>query len=457
MFSSKEHIYAIESELPSIPIRYWLDYAKIKKNLQNTTYCTKFLNIFKHLVYQNTYWQTTTIEEYNFQLYTAYYDQREELEAGPVVRVLAMINATYITKKFYCQLWYDDSTQPDITLATDFQFLWPTEKKPVPKSQLYPNLFNCQLKPMIRKSKRKPLRIPKAISLVANNCDTATNALRIQYDPPPMGKEKFAICIKSLNYFEDFSARLVEWIELQLLLGASKIFFYHLSLHPNVSKALKYYEQKGFVDIRSATFAEGYADLRHVQYFMAKKQQDKANLNNQIFKNDCFYRNIYRYEYIAMQDIDEVLMPLGNYANWSDLMTIAAEQKSSFCPNGYGSYCLRNVNFLSKDDMPPYTPDLPQFMFLLQHVEREIEISDADAVSTACFHRTASSEWYDPCPSMVFNLSEAQMQQYRSFPVLENTIIDPSVWRFKKDLMKRSLDALKEMGFLEKLKNHTSL
>ena len=35
--------------------------------------------------------------------------------------------------------------------------------------------------------------------------------------------------------------------------------------------------------------------------------------------NDCLYRNMYRYKYIALLDIDEVILPIEEH-NWSDLM-----------------------------------------------------------------------------------------------------------------------------------------
>lgn len=54
--------------------------------------------------------------------------------------------------------------------------------------------------------------------------------------------------MKGLDFLhEDLSVRLVEWIELLNLLGADKVFFYELQVHPNISKVLKYYEQEGKV------------------------------------------------------------------------------------------------------------------------------------------------------------------------------------------------------------------
>lgn len=71
--------------------------------------------------------------------------------------------------------------------------------------------------------------------------------MRIIYEKP-VEKKDFAVCVKGLDFLhEDLSVRLIEWIELLNLLGADKVFFYELQVHPNISKVLKHYEQEGKV------------------------------------------------------------------------------------------------------------------------------------------------------------------------------------------------------------------
>ena len=96
-------------------------------------------------------------------------------------------------------------------------------------------------------------QVPLSVSVVENVCDTATNNLRVIYNKLPEGKTKkhnFAVCVKGLDFpTEDLSVRLIEWFELLHLLGANKIFLYNLEVHPNVTKVLDYYENKGYVDV----------------------------------------------------------------------------------------------------------------------------------------------------------------------------------------------------------------
>ena len=96
-------------------------------------------------------------------------------------------------------------------------------------------------------------QVPLSVSVVENVCDTATNNLKVRYNKLPEGetkKQNFAVCVKGLDFpTEDLSVRLIEWFELLHLLGANKIFLYNLEVHPNVTKVLNYYEEKGYVDV----------------------------------------------------------------------------------------------------------------------------------------------------------------------------------------------------------------
>ena len=73
--------------------------------------------------------------------------------------------------------------------------------------------------------------------------------------------------------------------------------------------------------------------------------------------NDCLYRNMYRYKYIALLDIDEVILPIEE-DNWSDLMKnvhllarenianqVKFENKSKKI---LASYNFRNVYFMDE-------------------------------------------------------------------------------------------------------------
>ena len=91
-------------------------------------------------------------------------------------------------------------------------------------------------------------RIPSSVSLVVQKCNKATNNLIVNNKVPTPEEPKMSIgiCVKSLTIVDDISAQLVEWIETVKKLGANKIFFYILDVHPNISKVDYYFDDDIF-------------------------------------------------------------------------------------------------------------------------------------------------------------------------------------------------------------------
>lgn len=114
------------------------------------------------------------------------------------------------------------------------------------------------------------------MSIVENACDKATNNLKIggevksnqilTDDKPPA--RRFGVCVKGLDFLhDDTSLRLIEWIELLLILGVEKIFFYEFTVHPNVKKVLDYYVSLEKADVTPISLPgtlPNEANLRHL-------------------------------------------------------------------------------------------------------------------------------------------------------------------------------------------------
>ena len=68
-----------------------------------------------------------------------------------------------------------------------------------------------------------------------------------------------AVCGPALYYYHnDFSARLIEWLELLRAQGFSKVFLYATDVHPNIAKVLHHYTQEGFVQVTYYTYPPPY-------------------------------------------------------------------------------------------------------------------------------------------------------------------------------------------------------
>ena len=104
-------------------------------------------------------------------------------------------------------------------------------------------------------------------------------------------------------------------------------------------------------------YISGYQPNIHgLQHLYLKKKRNNKRQNELIPYNDCLYRNMYRYKYIALLDIDEVILPIEEH-NWSDLMKnvqllaenianqVKFENKSKKI---LASYNFRNVYFMDE-------------------------------------------------------------------------------------------------------------
>jgi len=199
--------------------------------------------------------------------------------------------------------------------------------------------------------------------------------------------------------------------------------------------------------------------------------------------NDCLYRNMYRFKYIAILDIDEVIVPK-KHKSWSSMMEEVLEA-SSKDPKTI-SWHFRHVYFIdsmtkkqTKDlltekldgKIPPpvpfYTSDIPEHLHMMSHVFRSANHSKG---------RDYTKSFIDPEKALiVFNhyplaslegawsshevdLDVGHLHHYRSYCVdlvkdceesyMRHTVKDTSVWTWKDAVIRNSAHVLRKLGFL---------
>lgn len=328
-----------------------------------------------------------------------------------------------------------------------------------------PYLIACQIP--------KPFHalVPTSVSIVEKQCDTATNNLRVIYNLPADDRKKgFAVCVKGLDFlYDDLSVKLIEWIELITLLGADKIYFYELQVHPNISKVLKHYEKEGKVHVTPLTLPGGQPNIPGLQHLYLTKKTSQKRQNELIPYNDCLYKNMYKYEFIALLDIDEVIMPKHDDMSWHDLMVRVLEKGKKLRNTTYPSYNVRNVYFFDETQHDhEWIPGMPKYMHMLQHINRAANFTKPNQY-IKCFHNpervlTLHNHFPlaclgGPCKSFSIDTDDAQLQHYRADCVKtlkkscedfkENKVKDSTIWKFKDQLIVRASKALETLGFFK--------
>ncbi|XP_076761778.1 uncharacterized protein LOC143429849 [Xylocopa sonorina] len=463
--TEEELIQEIEQRLPSLPLAYWSKTSKYsggQSKAKGNDSCSslKYPSIYD-IEFNNVYWQTMRTSNGTFQLFGAFYDRRKLSRIGPAIRIVGMIDRIEPTVKTHCQLWYDGEREPKVVETLEYKYIWYPKWGNYKQGIYQPYVIACKI-PQSHWLKGPPA----SVSMVEKPCDTPSNNLRVIYNKPEHKKD-FAVCVKGLDFLhEDLSVRLVEWIELITLLGADKIFFYQLQVHPNVTKVLDYYQSLGKVHVTPLTLPGGQPNVPAFQHMYLTKKTNHKRQNELIPYNDCLYKHMYEYEYIALLDVDEVIMPVKD-GTWQDLMKRVLKKAFKIRNETRASYNVRNVYFL--DDLlhsHGYFKDIPKYMHMLQHVYRSKNFTKPNQY-IKCFHnpeRVVTLHNHFPlaclgagCTSYPIETEDAQLQHYRADCVKslkktcveyrENSVLDTTIWRYKDRLVERVTRTLETLGF----------
>jgi len=107
-----------------------------------------------------------------------------------------------------------------------------------------------------------------------------------------------AVCVQA-TFGKVDPRRLVEWFEMQRLLGVSSVGVYSTPLtHPDTRKILAHYAHTSLAELRTISYIDGRKGAGHLL------------MVNLAAINDCIYRHLYTYSFIAVIDFDEVFICL---------------------------------------------------------------------------------------------------------------------------------------------------
>ena len=248
-------------------------------------------------------WMALQCEEKGFQLYaySAFYDDREfTASSGPaVVRVMGTSeypSRTDVT--LMCLLWYNGEVAPEVSVAIDTEITYDGKHEGKWFQQF---IYVCPIK--------REEAIPKHVSIVCSSSIEPQFHLPVEVAERPAVVQDFGICVcASYSHRDPF--QLVEWMEMQKILGVSKVTMYNHSISENTSRIFKHYVDEGFVEYRQT-----YPFWEETGTGFARVKPHKAPTIN-----DCMYRNMYRFKKILVIDFDEFIIPRQHH-NLSEMLT----------------------------------------------------------------------------------------------------------------------------------------
>lgn len=177
-------------------------------------------------------------------------------------------------------------------------------------------------------------------------------------------KPVLSVCVSPTRLNSSDVLRLVEFVEMYRLLGATHFYIYSISSVGEIARVLSFYRDKGLADILHWNVNDYMDDL------------SAAGEVAQI--NDCIYRAMVvdNYRYAAIVGLDEILMPLKHNSLKHFLLQ---------CDEGLTSaFVFRNVFFYRRDrndafSIPAKTRNTK--LYTQNKVRRSQEIMPAYAAS----------------------------------------------------------------------------
>ena len=139
--------------------------------------------------------------------------------------------------------------------------------------------------------------IPESVDVVIADVTRVSIPVTIPHRPAEV--QDLLVCVKALyvsNHTHRNSIdhrRLIEWFEMNRLLGIQHFAIYIQSVNKKINKLLYYYHKLGILSV----YSQG--DINGDDYVQPRS----------IGLNDCIYRYMYSYRYIVNIDTDEIILP----------------------------------------------------------------------------------------------------------------------------------------------------
>ena len=163
-----------------------------------------------------------------------------------------------------------------------------------------------------------------------SQCKYLTPPIPIQEDNPKK-TYTFGVCLHQSLYDIKDPQVLLNWVELNLVLGAEIITIYFQNVPESFYKIMKPYIDEGLVEIL-------YWNLKQPVLLGYDITRGQSSLIN-----DCIYHNLYRVKYLALMDIDEFFIPQDkNYFKITDMLPTL----NNLCPNA-AVYIFFHTHFIS--------------------------------------------------------------------------------------------------------------
>ncbi|XP_074660416.1 uncharacterized protein LOC141912893 [Tubulanus polymorphus] len=222
------------------------------------------------------------------RLHTAFLDDRPELVSDPLIRITSVASMKITEQKMYCVLWFDGdffAENDTVSMQVNYVGPWGAFSYGINYDHY---VLAC---PVTNSS-----RIPSHVSIITRKGEQPTTLLAVEKPEKPGKRQGFATCVAT-RYGHLDAYRLIEWMELQYILGVRLVGIYANGVDSLSDKVFRFYQKSGLVDYR--TMGTPLGDNKTSSVLLG----EKTSFNN------CLLRNMYSFDYITVVDTDEIIIP----------------------------------------------------------------------------------------------------------------------------------------------------
>jgi len=151
--------------------------------------------------------------------------------------------------------------------------------------------------------------------------DRNTKEIPIHVMDYAVNVETYGLCVPPITG-EISVTQLAEFIELSQILGVSHVTFYDSGVSDKTREVLGYYREKGLLSFYPW-------DLPH---YISRNIQDRGQ---SAALNDCLYRNMGRFTYIAFNHLDEFIVPFKEKSTFTIFESVKDEDVAGYCFQGF--------------------------------------------------------------------------------------------------------------------------
>lgn len=273
-------------------------------------------------------------------------------------------------------------------------------------------------------------------------------------DVPTSFPYEFTICISVMYDYKNV-LNLVQFMEMFRLLGAQRVVIYKTNCDSETQKVLDYYERSGFVEIIPWTIKN------HIKVSTGWKidiSPGQLHYYGQIpALNDCVFRYMYQTRYLALQDLDELILPI-KVKTWTELFPELENKYSSdvgfefennqfpFSAKTHVDHDVETWNHVKGINIINYIDRVPNIPGTFNNYKI---IVNPRLVQEATVHGLLKSA--NGKGTVRVDNAIARMYHFKDFTYSPNTdlIKDDHLWDYTNDLIPAVSKVLQDCGFIE--------